>query len=346
MKGDKQMGTLNIGKQFITKKYSQSMFSKLKKLYPNADDDTIIKVITDSINQNFIDTKCELNNNYTGDVTPTSLSSIINWWQKEKPITTESGVFFNRHSKKENHDAEFVSLILNLRAEAKAEMFKYPKGSEEFVFYNRLQRIYKIFINAYYGVSGQRQSAFFNIYVAQSITAKGQSIISTALTTFERFLSNNVKFKSADEFMVFVLRVLKEDYTCEGVVSKDVTKEDFKTYIKGCFFDVKTFNGFENQIDELIDTLSQDELNKLYYKNNLFEFCRNKKISSLLNKIFTLTDEYIVPDKPPEDIVKYLDKLWEYLSIYVVYNYVDAEKISRLKNDIRHTVTTVNKLAA
>jgi len=92
--------------------------------------------------------------------------------------------------------------------------------------------------------------------------------------------------------------------------------------------------------------LSQDELNKLYYKNNLFEFCRNKKISSLLNKIFTLTDEYIVPDKPPEDIVKYLDKLWEYLSIYVVYNYVDAEKISRLKNDIRHTVTTVNKLAA
>ena len=61
-----------------------------------------------------------------------------------------------------------------------------------------------------YGIMGQSSSIFFNLYAASSVTGKGQSIISTAMTTFERFMGETMKFRCIDECLTFVNRIKRE----------------------------------------------------------------------------------------------------------------------------------------
>ena len=88
--------------------------------------------------------------------------------------------------------------------------------------------------------------------------------------------------------------------------------------------------------------IDQDNLNRIYYKNNLYGFTRLPKVKKLLFKIIDETELFLDPNKPPKDNQSDLELLWSWIEEWVVYNYFAFNRIGRLTCDPRDTVCTID----
>ena len=185
-------------------RYKDMMYRVATLIYPNLNNDEIKSALDYSINKRFKDANCSVINNYTKKQHNMLISEFTNFLADQQPICTPSGVMFRRHGTVPNPLIEMIKMFMDNRGIHKAEMFKYPKGSEMFAKYNLLQLLDKIDCNGIYGVLGNAQAMFYNIFVAESITTTGRELISTATMFFESFLANNVKFASLEEVIWFI----------------------------------------------------------------------------------------------------------------------------------------------
>ena len=221
-------------------------------------------------------------------------------------------------------------------------MFKYPKGSEEFEKYNILQLSEKVSGNAMYGASGNHTSIFYNLYVAQSITMQGRSCIASAIMLFEATMANNVKFLSLNDVVTFINNVRREpviNYPDEVIIDKDKYVN-----VEECFFKIIYSCGFywiptEKEMTLIWDMLNQcnqHELNKLFYKNNLFWFVDNSVVmNKIINILSTLDVPFIDPNKPPECIKGLMDELYDMIYEWVYYDKQYMDRIDRTENMYR-----------
>ncbi len=138
----------------------------------------------------------------------------------------------------------------------------------------------------------------------------------------------------------FISNVLKEKYKfdCGFLPNKnhDVVLERFKNK----FFEWK--DEYEFPLFKLLINLDQEELNKLYYKTNLYEFTKIPRIRNLYHVIFQKTDEFKDPTRLPESSSKEIKELWSYYKEFVFYNSFAFNRIQRLKSDIRKCVVTID----
>ena len=302
--------------------------------------------INESIKENLKRTPCELRNNYSGKCSKTDMVKLLDWYNKKNPIPCEHGVFFKRHDEANNLNAAFVNSFLVQRKADKKMMFKCEQeGDLEGVrYYNTRQKVQKIFANSYYGVQGQRSSVFYNLYTALSVTGKGQSIISCAATTFEQFLCNNIKFKSIDDCLLFIARVCNEERTFkdEDVLDKDITKKELINYLARLFEDKMECMSNQDVLKQMIINLTQEEVNRVYYKNNLYAFLANQYCIDLIEKCIQECDEFKNPNEIPETIQEYMSSLWDLLKEFVLYNYPVYDRVNWLKTEQRKCVITVD----
>lgn len=181
-------------------------------------------------------------------------------------------------------------------------------------------------------------SLYYNLHVAGSVTATGRSLISNATMFFEAFLSNNVKFGSLNQVITFITNVCKEKkdrkFNDKVFIDKFITKEE-------CFVKVALNCGFQwlPTIDELdiiwnmICKLDQENLNRIYYKNNLYSFMSNSTMVKTIDYILELLDEpFMDPNEPPESIKVELDELLDILREYVYYSHLYIDTIDRCDN--------------
>ena len=223
----------------VDDKYKKVMLRMTKLLYPNISEDILDKALDESILKRRKDYECNVKNNYTKkdqlpgvkDGTPLYVRDLTNYILSKEPICTSWGVLFKHHSEVPNPLADMIKNFMDLRNIHKSEMFKYPKGTEEFAAFNLLQLLDKIDANAVYGVLGQSSSIFYNIYVAASITAEGRSLITSVILFFEMFLSNNVKFGSLDEIITYIYNVISEKntrrYNDNIILDRNISREEF-----------------------------------------------------------------------------------------------------------------------
>ena len=150
-------------------------------------------------------------------------------------------------------------------------------------------------------VLGQCSSMYYNIYVSEAVTRQGRSYISCSIMLFEAFLGNNVKFNSLNEVITFIHNVVHEKNERELVDSyildRDITKEE-------CFF--KLLNNADpliwvptkkemSLVWERLRGVSKEDINRLYYKNNLYSFADLPIVSDLIIKILcTLQEPFIL----------------------------------------------------
>ena len=128
-------------------------------------------------------------------------------------------------------------------------------------------------------------SAFYNIYTAPSTTLSAQSVISTAETTFEAFLVSNFTFVDINECYFWINTVLDEGIKLEDwVVRKGVedTFERLSCRVIGATDEDKL------SLHEYLESLSNDDVTRLYWKNNLIEFTDNHpNIKKLWDDVFS-----------------------------------------------------------
>ena len=154
----------------VVKEYINVMVDGLKHSFPLLYEQELRQAITWSILKRYHNGPATLNNNYSHQRFDGTVLDIINYIERLEPIITSSGVLFKKHKEADNPLSRMIMGFIRKRKEYKKEMFKYPKGSEQFARYNLAQLLEKLNANATYGVLGAPTSMIYNLYVAEAVT--------------------------------------------------------------------------------------------------------------------------------------------------------------------------------
>lgn len=323
------------------KRWRKENYKILHQMYPDVSKKEINSFLDDMINEYIKNPRVIIDNNYIGKQINTDLLSTINWIENINPIMGGHGVLYKNQHQVVNPLALMIQKFLTSRKKFKGQLrFIEDKNSYEYKTFDRKQLSEKISANSIYGTFGNVISFLFNKYTAPSVTGSGQSLISTTEQAFESFLANNTLYNSINECFTFLNNVLKEKYEIDSGFLHDV---DIDKVFKRL---VDNFYNYQEEYGELLysflESLDQDQLNKIYYKNNLYEFSMHQEILSLLTIIVRSTKEFKDPNKVPESSKPYLEELWRYYKQFVLYNYSPIDRIQRLKNDRRRVVLTID----
>ena len=180
---------------------------------------------------------------------------------------------------------------------------------------------------------------YYNLYAAASTTTQGRSCNSAAALFFESFMNNNVPFGSMNELIEFIHNVLEESriYNSADIITNHASIEE-------TFFQLLFATGFgwiptEDEmfiIWEILNGLEQDDLDRLFYKNNLFNFVDNQPIKqAILYMLQTLKAPFMDPNDPPEEIADALDEFYGVLKEYVYYDKQIIDRLEKMDRLIR-----------
>ena len=153
------------------------------------------------------------------------------------------------------------------------------------------------------------------------------------------FMANNVPFESMEELFGFINNVVKEPKKFNDYVIgiRNISLEEcFFKLLYNCGFDwVPSYDEMEI-IWNVLAQFDQTSLNRLYYKNNLYEFADNPFISQLvINMLCKLSEPFLDPNNPPAIIKEDIDELLDLLKEYVFYYYQIPSKIEKMDALIR-----------
>ena len=136
----------------VVLEYKTVLIEALKHSFPGLSPQELDEAINYSILKRAKNTKASIDNNYTKKRFDGTLLDILDYINSCEPIVTSSGVLFKKHKNAKNPMAKMIMGFIKERGRLKKEMFKYPKGSEEFAKYNLFQLLEKLNANAVYGI--------------------------------------------------------------------------------------------------------------------------------------------------------------------------------------------------
>lgn len=334
-----------IESNYIVREYRNKMLNNMIKVFSDVDKNTLKEIINNQIINNFNNPEAKLVNSYKGKIADTNLVDVGNFIEKNNPILIPSGVMFHNH---ENSNIESIlpatfRYYIDKRDSLKDIMFTFKEGTYEYDLYDLLQLLAKVDGNALYGLMGLECSSIFNHDIASSVTLTGRGLISIAGCQIEMFLNNNVKFDSIND----VLNLFDD-------VNNDISKyptffidnninisavDCYEKVIKTCDNNITGWIPNESEKEYIytyIVNSGQDFINRVYYKNNLFDFMKIPYISNLLIDIYTkMENPYINPYEPPLEIKDELNHLYELVYDFVYYKKIIDNSILKYSNMIR-----------
>lgn len=273
------------------KLYKKEMTMQMKRLNPNWKKHDIESIIDEMLEKQFMNPLVELDNNYTGEHTETTLLSVFDWCltREPKPIIAGNGTFYKNQNEAFNPTSNMLQGFLSNRKKIKKAMFLIEDtNSDEYRAEDRNQGNEKVNANSYYGGSGAKSSAFYSKWSGPATTLSAQSVISTTKCTFESILGNNYSFTDSTELTKWIEVVLSEPWDMDGFIKRKTIDDVYGRLIEKIIV--------KSEIDEeylysLLSHLDEEELTHLYYKNNLLQFIDDhEKIQSLITRIFEDVD--------------------------------------------------------
>lgn len=333
----------------ILQKYSDEMVRSMQRLYPQMTRQDIRKAVEYSIKKRYSEKTCRMENNYTGQQVQTTLLEMTNYILKKQPICTAYGVLFRKKGEVPNPLADLIKSFLDDRDVNKRKKFEYleKRDYDNVAKYDLFQLLNKRDANSIYGCLGNAACVLYNLFVAAAIPAQGRSLISTATMFFEGFLANNVKFGSLEEIVHYIDNVCGEaserHYNDYMMLDRNITVEEcFSKIIMTCGDwrkgKIKWIPDREDLaiIYDMIANLSQEDINRIYYKNNLYEFMSNRAIrNSIIYILKRLNKPFLSPGDVPKEIQVELDTLQDMMREYVYYKHMYIDRINRCNNMIK-----------
>lgn len=317
-----------------------------KRIYPHAKEDDLRDILTEIAIKYAKDVNAQIHNNYEDTTVNTSLLAVMNWVETSKPICAGNGTFFKNQDKETSPIADVIDGRIGARKRYQKIRDTYEVVTYEYGYYEMMQMEAKIKINSIYGSFGTTTYRLFNIYTAASTTGTAQSLISATAEGFISFLGDYVKFKTLGEAAHFIHETLNEEFHLPYDIPVVITERDMVfDRLWNNFFTPDLQNDITDEfLTRILDSCDEEELTRLYYRNNLFEFYRCPKVVELLVRILTNIDEHGFrnPNEVPSNIVDDLNMLWDWTGEFVFYNHAYTERINRLVNDRRKSVIVVD----
>ena len=333
---------------FIQTRYKDTLKRMVSLNIPSLTNQELDEAIDYSMAKRYKRIESKVYNNYTEKTAVNTLAELTDYIYSKEPICTAWGVLFKKHGVTINPLTKLIYMFMQNRDKYKKQMFQFPKGSEQFEDFNLLQLLAKVDTNAIYGALGNVSCIFYNLHVAASITYQGRSYISAAIMFFEAFLSNNVKFASLNEVITFIDNVRmekpKRHYNDKDILDRDVDPlEVLNKLIMTCGdFRKGKIKWVPDQRDldiiwEQICNLPQEDLNRIYYKNNLYSFLDNTSMTkALLYILKSMKEPYLDPNITPDNIKVEMETFCDLLREYVFYDHQIIDRIDRNTNMIKN----------
>lgn len=364
------------------KKYKKSMVNALKVAHPEWDKDDIGTIVEDVIRKKCINPDVTIDNNYTMERRNTQLLGVLDWILEKNPIIAGNGTFYRNQYEAINPIANMLKGFLDQRAAYKKQMFAVPDAtSRKYKDLDLSQQNEKILANSYYGGSGMPSSAFYSEWSGAATTLSAQSVISTAEQMFEGMIADNYIYITTTELIEFFDAIIKNfDFSRYDVFIKDHDYSEVLDRYLGKILNLE--EGDYEFLNAYLSNLDPEALNVLYYANNLSEFIRDHdNVQELIISIFENIDnfdyadpndedwmvvipsqytakfdgkgpkdwnkfvnkEYFMdPNDPPESISAELIELKTLVVRYVYSKYLSFDRIYRLRNFERYTVTVID----
>ena len=371
---------MKVSDSKFLKAYRNQARKIIKKKHPEIPDDVLKKIIDEEIEKELMNPPAKLENTYTHEERDSSLLSVLDWTMDTKPIVAANGTFFKQHKDAINPNALMLDEFLTLRKKIKKEMFAIEDETSRLYKMKDLdQGNEKKLANSYYGGSGMKASAFYNKFTAPSTTKSAQSVISTCMTTFEAFLADSFSFVDINECYYWISVVLEEDVVVDDWVERKDIEAVYKRLSKVV---IGATDDDKNGLYEYLKTLTDDELTRLYWKNNFIAFTdthqymkdlhhmilesiRDFELMKNDNDFDVVPNEYLDqiksskkpmktwnsivdyekfydPNKPPKSIEKILKVLSDTYMKYIYVRYMYTDRIYKLKNFDRWVVTVID----
>ena len=313
--------------------YRAQAMDALKLFFPNLRMDELAKAIDWSIENNAKDNPSEIYNDYKDIKVNTTVFRMTQYILSKQPIVTAHGVIFQNHNSGVLNplSLQLKNYFVN-RKRLKETMFTYEPGTELYERYDLAQLLKKLSMNSVYGLLGLNTSYFYNLNLAASVTRMGKASISNAILLAEALFDNNVHFSSLDDIVGFITNVINEPrhYKDSDMLDRDRSVEE-------CLYKIMMTTGFNGYIptDEDCDIiynmlmgLTQEDINRLYYKNNIYEFMDNTVVTNALVLLLKMLDKpWLDPNSPPKEIQVELDVFIDMISEYVYYRHLFTDKI-------------------
>ena len=325
---------------YFIQDWVNTVMNTVKLVYPDLNDNELLEFVYRILDENIDVPIATLDNNYIHVRKEIDILTLMQWIKNNKFIIAGNGTIFKNHSQEYNPSIHFLIDVKKSRDKLKSEMKKLDPSTYEYAVKDMGQLNEKLIMNSDYGAGGSDITYFFNLYCAISTTATGQSMISTAVSCFENFFSDNTKFIDFDDCSKYIVNIINEPFNGDMSLVDDKKAHEVFERLKGKFIDYK--ESYNHPLFSMLLNMDQDNLNRLYFKNNLYEFARLPKVRKLLFKIIDETELFLDPNKPPKEVKDDLDLLWSWMKEFVYYDYFAFNRIGRLTCDERDSITTID----
>lgn len=313
----------------------------LQVQFPDASKKDIRKFLEAQVENTMKSSSAELRNNHRHQSLKLDLVTFYTWVKAENPIIAGYGTFFKNQDQEINPVATMLDEFMILRKKFKGLLKHYEPHMYEYKQADQDQLGEKVNANSYYGCSGAKTSNFYNIFTAAAVTSTGQALIATTEQAFEAFVSGNgYKFEDMDQCYTFMSNVISDKniftYDFEDYISIDVVMDR----IRSMFYDPEIMN--EDMVYGYLMGCTPEQISRIYYKNNLYEFIKIPMISDIIRNTLLSTDSFKDPNKIPNNMKRSIEKLWSYVKEFVAYMYSPVSRVARLKRDERESVVGVD----
>lgn len=278
-------------------------------------------------------------NNATHENEIMNQEQFINRYLQGDQILSGYACLFNNQDNALNVPARALEMLGDLRKFYKKKMEASVHGTEEYIYYRILQLTYKILMNSFYGILGEKNSIFYNPFVQNSITMTGQDLITTSIIGMEMFLGNNTLFEDTDDAIRFIFNVANETkrFSILDYVDKAISKEELYNYLMS---HVKNGQKIDIQIiKDYISMLNPELCTRCYYKNRMMDLINDNEW--FRNKLADVL-KYKYAEEPDEEMKPILNDLKEKLLDFCWYNYLYEDRYKRAVKDKRKTIIAVD----
>lgn len=356
----------------IKNEYIDRMTDVMMRMNPNGSKEKIRSFVESKYKEKLKNVPVYLDNNVTGENGETKLTGICKFIREENPVVSGNATFYMQPSVLRSPTSNMLRYLKKERKAIKKKMFNYEPTSYEYKRLDLSQRNLKVIMNAEYGGSGTKTSAFYTKYSPAATTLMAQSIITTMAALFESYIGDRQIFFHINECVDWMEQVISQ---CKDKKFHKwihiPTKEEVIQRIRKHFYQFNRED--ERTLEMYISHCSDKEYTFLYYANNMKEFISNHmQVRSRISKILTtlpnyeasekevpkefqkefhkvnaynkwvadqiFMNPYNVPEGIQEDMIYLRDIIYDYCFV----EYLTPDSIERLNNHKRNTVLLVD----